>query len=405
MSPRTLSIALLAAFAVVGVGCNDGKETKKSAQPSRPMAVAPQDVRALADNAISAGLAYLRSQQADDGSIGGNFTTAFTAMAVKAMVQAGEPADSPSVAKAIAFILSAQQTEGPLRGAFADKQYANYNTSIALSTLCLVNSKLADKPHDSAIKAGLDFLRRDQWDESEGITEANAAYGGFGYGDGERPDMSSTNTTYDALDALVAAGYITRDDPMFEKGKVFLQRNQNRSESNDVGTFAVGNDGGFIYTPAVSPSRGGAESKAGSVTLPDGRSGLRSYGSMTYAGFKSYVYSGLTMDDPRVQDAFNWIRESYTLQVNPGMPEAQIHEGLFYYYHTFARALRAAKVDTIIDPAGVAHDWRADLVRQFGALQKSDGSWVNTDPRWGEDNPILATCFAVLALQEAVATD
>ncbi len=378
---------------------------RPTTQPEAALPPLKPQVKAKADKALAAGARYLLSVQEPDGSWGGNYGPAITAMAVKALVQAGHASDSPPVAKAVAFVLAGQnKAEGKLHGAFATKELANYNTAICLSTLVMLNARTDGKPYEQAIRDALAFLRRDQWDESEGVDKDSTAYGGFGYGGGQRPDMSNTNTTMDALKALKDAGYLSQDDPMFEKVRVFVEHSQNRSESNKVQTFQVGDDGGFIYTPAISPTRGGAESKAGEVTLPSDRSSLRSYGSMTYAGFKSYVYSGLTRDDPRVRDAYAWVRKNYSLAENPGMGA----EGLYYYYHTMARALAVSGQPTIRDAANVAHDWRAELIDRLASLQKQDGSkedgsWVNEKAsRWEEGNPVLATCFAMLALEEMV---
>lgn len=395
---RDFSLTVLALISAIIAG-------PALAQPAATMPDVSDQVRAQAERAQAAGAKFLLAKQEANGSWGGKFGPAITAMAVKALVQAGEKPDAPAMKKAIDFILSQQVQPGQLpgedrlRGAFSSQALANYNTAVCISTLVLVNHMLPGKPYDKPIKDALDFLRRDQWDESEGIDKDSPAYGGFGYGGGERPDMSNTNTTMDALKALKDAGYIKQDDPMFEKVRVFVERNQNRSESNNATTYVVGDDGGFIYTPAVSPTKGGAESKAGEVKLPDGRSGLRSYGSMTYAGFKSFVYSGLSTDDPRVRAAFDWIRRNYSLAENPGVGQ----QGLFYYYHTMARALRASGQTRIRDAANVNHDWRAGLVDKLASIQKPDGSWINEQAeRWEEGNPVLATCFAMLAIQETV---
>ena len=67
---------------------------------------------------------------------------------------------------------------------------------------------------------------------------------------------------------------------------------------------------------------------------------------MTYAGLKSMIYAGLTKDDPRVKAAMEWIGKNWTLDENPGMQyadpsdPASAQSGLYYYYHTLARALR-----------------------------------------------------------------
>ena len=66
---------------------------------------------------------------------------------------------------------------------------------------------------------------------------------------------------------------------------------------------------------------------------------------MTYAGLKSMIYAGVRPDDPRVKAALKWIDMHYDLKSNPGMGDA----GLYYYYHTFAKALDALGYDEFVD--------------------------------------------------------
>ena len=122
---------------------------------------------------------------------------------------------------------------------------------------------------------------------------------------------------------------------------------------------------------------------------------------MTYAGFKSLLYAGLTDDDPRVKAALDWIRRHYTLESNPNMPDAQSHEGLYYYYHAFARALEAWGRDRIVDANGLSHNWREELCIKLVTLQRQDGSWINPADRWYEGNAYLVTAYAILAIQTA----
>jgi squalene-hopene/tetraprenyl-beta-curcumene cyclase len=144
-------------------------------------------------------------------------------------------------------------------------------------------------------------------------------------------------------------------------------------------------DGGFYYTIAA-----GGSSQAGATA--DG--GLRSYGSMTYAGLKSMIYCGVGPQDPRVEAATKWIKDHYTLAENPGMGA----DGLYYYLHTFAKALDAVGSDELVDADGKSHDWRADLAAQLIKLQKEDGSWANSSERWLEADPHLVTAYSLLAL-------
>ena len=115
---------------------------------------------------------------------------------------------------------------------------------------------------------------------------------------------------------------------------------------------------------------------------------------MTYSGLKSMIFAGLTQDDPRVKAAVDWIRKHYALDSNPGMGDA----GLYYYYHTFAKALDTLGADEIEDAQGRKHDWRRELAEELARRQDANGSWVNGNPRWMEGDPNLATAFALLAL-------
>ena len=123
--------------------------------------------------------------------------------------------------------------------------------------------------------------------------------------------------------------------------------------------------------------------------------GLRSYASMTYAGLKSMIFAGVQRDDPRVKAAFEWIRKHYDLRTNPGMGAA----GLYYYYHTFAKALSAMQVEMIEDGDGRNHDWKRELLRELARRQNDDGSWTNSEnPRWMEGDPNLTTAYVLLAV-------
>jgi squalene-hopene/tetraprenyl-beta-curcumene cyclase len=119
---------------------------------------------------------------------------------------------------------------------------------------------------------------------------------------------------------------------------------------------------------------------------------------MTYAGFKSMIYAGLSPDDVRVRAAFDWIRRNWTFDENPGLGL----QGLYYYYHTMSRALRAAQQDTIAGIDGKTHDWRQELIDAIASRQTADGCWVNTADRWLEGEPVMATIDALLALEEAL---
>jgi len=267
-----------------------------------------------------------------------------------------------------------------------DSLYRNYETSLALVCFAEANR---DHRYDKLIQAADQFLKDNQWAEKQGIEPSNPNYGGAGYGKQERPDLSNTHFL---IDALRAAGN-GPDDEAMKKALAFVSRCQNlESEYNTLPMSAKNPDGGFYYTSA-----GGGESKAGGTA----EGGLRSYGSMTYAGLKGMIYAGVGPDDIRVKAAIKWIQQNYDLSSNPGMGAA----GLYYYYHLFAKALDAVGAAEFVDAKGVKHDWRDELAAELIRRQRPDGSWVNDEPRWLEGEPSLVTAYALLSLSYCKPTE
>ncbi|WP_315860379.1 prenyltransferase/squalene oxidase repeat-containing protein [Novipirellula aureliae] len=344
---------------------------------------AEPDNRALdtrIDEATAKGIEFLKSRgQADDGSFSGETGVAVTALCVNAILTHRPQAiNDPAIQKALAYIEKRIQSDG---GIYAEgSYYRNYETSVSVSALISANR---DGKYDSVLKRAESFLKGLQWDESEDIEPSAPEYGGAGYGSHKRPDLSNTSFFIEALHELGNGP----DDEAIQKALKFVVRTQNLAdEGNDTEFANKVNDGGFYYTPAA-----GGQSQAGEAV----GGGLRSYGSMTYAGLKSMIYAGLTPDDPRVQAAMTFIRDHYTLETNPGMG----HAGLYYYYHTFAKALDAANVEIIDDADGNPRVWRKDLVDQLLGEQLADGSWVNNESdRWMEGDRQLVTAYVLLAL-------
>src|SRR5262249_37158629 len=189
---------------------------------------------------------------------------------------------------------------------------------------------------------------------------------------------------------------------------IFVSRCQNlQSEFNDQPWAGKVNDGGFVYNPAGGGGGGGGGGE-GRGKAARGGSGAgaaakaadvapRSYAGMTYSGLKSMIYAGLKEDDPRVKAAIGYIKDHYTLEENPG----QGQRGLYYYYHTFAKALALLGKPTLVDSKGQEHDWRADLVAALARRQEAKGGWGNRDDRFMEGDPPIVTSFALLALGPA----
>jgi squalene-hopene/tetraprenyl-beta-curcumene cyclase len=349
-------------------------------------------LRKEVEHSIQRGLQWLEKNQELDGSWG--HYPAITALAVVSFLKSPQSVfDNKSVApeKGIQFILSCQKDDG---GIYVD-DLAGYNTAI-----CLLALVAADNPeYTNAIQRARDFLLSLQWDETKGYENSEPLFGGIGYGQKERPDLSNLQWAIEALKESEKYKKIPEStnkekefsgtgkketvlaskELFWDNALLFIQRCQNLKSTNDR-TWA-GDDGGFIYSPS--------ESKAGDYT---------SYGSMTYAGMKSLIYAKVQKDDKRVQAAYQWIKRHFTLEENPNMGK----QGLFYYYHTMAKSLDALGEENIVDETGKSHSWRKEFLEKLISLQHGDGYWLNQNNRWWENQKTLVTAYSLISMEYAL---
>lgn len=371
---RSVMAGLLAVTFVTGLFAADAKPGVSTGQVK---------------DSVEKGISWLRKQQNPDGSYGDprRPDVGITALALHAI--AGSPKkyrtiDGPFITKTIDYLRANMQEDGSIMN--KNQGLANYKTSVAIMAF----AALEDEELEPIIKKAQDFIVGLQCAEPSGYDKDKhkAAYGGIGYGGDQRPDLSNLQI---ALDALKASG-LSEDHKAWERATVFLNRVQNRSESNDMESAL--NDGGFMYYPG--------NSKAGTVKLPNGKEGHKSYGSMTYAGLKSFIYANVKKDDPRVQAAYGWIKQNYTLEENPGLrTDAQPDlgkQGLYYYYYTFAKSLAVYGEPMLVEADGKERDWAAELAARLISVQKPEGNWKNEKARWWEGDKTLVTSYAIMAL-------
>jgi hypothetical protein len=332
----------------------------------------PQQLKEVLEKAAD----YLKSHQGEDGSFSPRIAgPGVTAVVVAGMLRSGFRVDDPVVVRGLRYLEKSVKADGGIY----DKRLANYTTSVAIMAFQEANK---DSKYGAIIKNASTYLKKLQYN----VEEEDVKFGGVGYDDKSRPDLS--NTQY-FIDALMAAG-VPKDDPAIKRALKFVSRCQNLpGETNDqpFATKTTEDDkGGLVYAPILDP-----DDKRHKT--PEG--GLRSMGAMTYGGLRSFLYAGVSKDDPRVKGAVSWIRRHYTLDENPGMGQA----GLFYYYHTFGKAMAALGEDRFEDAKGQKHDWRRELFEALKRRQQDNGSFINKgDKQFGEADPNLATGFALLAL-------
>lgn len=338
-----------------------------------------------ADQIAARAIEFLRTKGQDSS---GAFTEksgpAITALVLTGVLSNGHGASEPFVAKSLKYLETFIQPDGGIYKPSSAHQ--NYETSIAVMAFAAANN---DGRYDAVIKKADAFLKKLQWDETEEKNKEDVFYGGAGYGNSKRPDLSNTSFF---IEALKSAGN-DADSQAIQRALVFVSRCQNlESEHNTTEFAAKSPDGGFYYTPANGGSSMAGKEESGA---------LRSYASMTYAGLKSMIYAGVKKDDKRVKAAMAWLKKNYDLKTNPGMDKAgpgMDQAGLFYYYQTIAKCLEAYGEDKFVDASGKEHDWRAEIIAELAQRQSEDGSFVNTQARWMEGDANLVTGYALLAL-------
>jgi squalene-hopene/tetraprenyl-beta-curcumene cyclase len=348
-------------------------------QESSNVAISKESVNQLDDSAgvQRAAIAFLRQSQAADGSFSSQAGPGVTGLVAAALLSVGVPSEDPVVSKSIDFILNTRRDNG---GLYAEgSRHANYETCLAMMALSKAN---ADGKFNEILQSAQKFVKREQWDEGEGINPKDPAFGGAGYGSKSRPDLS--NTAF-FIEALRTTG-VAQDDPAIQRALAFVNRCQNlESPANDTPFASKLNDGGFYYTPA-----NGGDSMAGK---DEATGGLRSYASMTYAGLKSMLYAGVSQEDYRVKAALKYLSKNYSVTSNPGIGAA----GHYYYLQTMSKALSVAGVTNFNSESG-KRAWKSDVLDQLKKTQKVDGSWTNPEPRWMEGDPNLVTAYALLTL-------
>lgn len=384
------------AFLLVGLVCwftmtfVEGSQAAQQSPASLTLQKAPNtSLKNEVRRAIHRGLEWLTRAQNKDGFWSSPDYPAITALGLSAfeLSAAAQPEalESPPVQKGYAFILSCVQSNGGIYR----KELPSYNTAVSVTALVL--SKKAE--YAPIILKARTFIGGLQIDQGEAGKIDTPFDGGIGYGNQDKqPDLSNTSLALEAM--ALSKGFLKdksgRDqtDLNWPAAIHFIEACQNLAAFNHqkwVSEDAL-NKGGFIYAPG--------RSMAGETNLPSGRVALRSYGSMSYAGLLSYIYADLKHDDPRVIAVMDWLKSNYTLEENPALGE----QGLYYYYHTMAKALSVYGTDLLDTKQGQGVNWREQLALKLINLQKLDGSWANENGRWFEKDPALVTAYALIAL-------
>jgi hypothetical protein len=355
------------------------------------------------DRALARGAAFLVAHQEADGAIRSPTYAAFrdgyalTGLATMALGMAPGDEAARAYPRAVDF-LATLVAGGALRT--PEPAYPTY--AVALSIL--VMNTPGNERHAATRAVLRQALRDRQLAPALGWRPDDASLGGWGYyprsprrspPDGSVTDdllSSNLSATLLAVGALTLGG-VPVDDPALVLARGFVERCQNRVQPC-AGEPCPG-DGGFFFSPAVPDGN-----KAGAVP---GAAGARfvSYGSMTADGVRALLRLGATPVDPPVAEAAAWLERHFDASANPGafVAGAEVRQASSYYYWswTAAHALRALGKPELMTAHGPVR-WAQALSAELLRRQRDDGGWRNDSTEMREDDPVVATSFAMAAL-------
>jgi hypothetical protein len=329
--------------------------------------------------ALARAAEYLWSQQSEDGGWhshtygllrSGQSLTGFVLEALFEIPGDIYPLPVEKVDRALAFIrrnMTPAGAVGMMDPSIPD--YPNYSTALAVSAICRARRPGWERQIEPMVR----YLRSQQFTEQNGWRREDPAYGAWGMGGVPRTPPNTGHVdlsmTRHVLEALRAAGApIT--DPAFARAQVFVERCQNS-----------GADGGFFFSTTEFETN-----KAGH----DGKQ-FRSYGTTTADGILALVAIGRPSDDAHILAAKQWLAGHHHDMSVPGFVGVAYQRwprGLaFYYAAASTEAFRALQAN----PGG-------RVAQGLERAQRPDGSWINAENLVKEDDPLIATPFAVRAL-------
>jgi hypothetical protein len=355
------------------------------------------------DRSLERGAAFLLARQDDDGAWRSDVYGAFkggdalTPLVLRAL-DALPP--TPEARRAVARGTDYLAALAPVPGA-APPSFPVYTAAQAVEAL----SRSADPRHRAARDAWVADLAGRQLDEDLGWSEDDPFFGGWGYstavpwkpapGELSPPLVeSNTSATVFALSALAAAGALLADGSVCARALVFLERVQNYSK-----TPSAFDDGGFFFIPDDPVRNKAGVAGAGG----DGWTRYHSYGSATADGLRGLLLCGRPAEDPRVRAALAWLAATFSGAGHPGQFAPRLaadRDGLFFYWAaSVTEAFALAGTGPTLTASGeppVA--WAEELARELVRRQGEDGAWANPVVTMREDEPLVATSMAILAL-------
>jgi hypothetical protein len=280
--------------------------------------------------------------------------------------------------RAFDFLLRDLDHSGFVRGSGAVVDYPLDATALTLAAL----NRIHPHSHREAASRMAAFLCQTQVLQNDTNSPSHRDHGGWSPTAGIDPPLLSfgrTNlaTTSRALTALTS----NRDSPRpdFDAALSFIERCHSPAKD-------APDAGGYFFSPHPDDPL----NKAG--TSDEGTP--RPYGTAVIDGARALIACG-GVDDPRLRDALHWLEAHSSVRAVPGFEDEQTESWGAALWHYYAASL--AELSRQVDSPHLRQQARqfAEILR---ARQSPSGWWSNPQPDMREDDPLIATAFALIAL-------
>ncbi len=340
---------------------------------------------------LRAGLGFLNRSQSPDGAWRSSRYPAFrdgtalTPVMLWAM-QAAECVSEEVFSSGLRWLAQLTDAHGQRTEPWADLPYPLFTASYAAPVLAAAGDRVR-------AARWADLLERLRTSPALGWPAADPACGAWSDAPAPPryttpvPDMLAPNLSATALavQALVAVG---------RRASALVARPFVESCQNFGNTSADKFDDGGFFFAIDDPIR----NKAGAAGRDAvGRRRFHSYGSATCDGLLALGACGVGPDQPRMRAAVEWLRRESAGLKHAGtwtVGRGAARESLVFY--------QAQALATVLAELALTERWadaeRARIFDGLAARQASDGSWQGEAPESCEDEPLLATAFAVRAL-------
>ncbi len=349
---------------------------------------------------------YLWNQQSADG--GWHSTThgvlrggeSLTPFILHALLQVPHSLYQPSQEqqdRALAFIRTHINEAGVIGLSDPDvMDYPNYATAHALLVLKL----LGHEEDKGRIKLMSDYLLQQQFTETRGFTSSDTPYGGWGFGEENlaegktgHVDLSHTRRILEAL----------RGHHQFEEARkkaicyfslAQKRKDEKRLHPTQTSHKEVPYDGGFFASPVtLSTNKGGIVTDS---TLDVNY--FRSYSTATCDGVLGLLSAGFQWEDEPVKSACEWLDKNPLWDYPQGIPldDPDQWQEVMIFYHLAVRSEVFTKRNT-------GDQWKVKIYELLNHRQEEDGHFSNPMGALNkEDDPLLATAFAVITLSNSL---